>query len=253
MHLGGALEAEGEIAASLDSYRRAAMLAPHLAETHYNVGNALRLLGRPAPAREAWERSLQQNPDFLDALLNLAAHYQDAGDWEQTWLLLDRAEAVQPRSAEVWRRKGLARKLNGDMAGAERDYRRALKLDQTMAEAHYNLANLSYEAGRIDSAGRHYTRALRHNAAHHGAATNLALMLINAGDAAAAVRICRDALRHTPDQSKLFYLLASALDAQGQTSEALVNFRIFLRFRDARGSVLLAVQRRIEQLEAIHK
>ena len=253
MHLGGALEAEGEIAASLDSYRRAAMLAPHLAETHYNVGNALRLLGRPAPAREAWERSLQQNPDFLDALLNLAAHYQDAGDWEQTWLLLDRAEAVQPRSAEVWRRKGLARKLNGDMAGAERDYRRALKLDQTMAEAHYNLANLSYEAGRIDSAGRHYTRALRHNAAHHGAATNLALMLMNAGDAAAAVRICRDALRHTPDQSKLFYLLASALDAQGQTSEALVNFRIFLRFRDARGSVLLAVQRRIEQLEAIHK
>jgi tetratricopeptide (TPR) repeat protein len=229
------------------------MLAPHLAETHYNVGNALRLLGRPAPAREAWERSLQQNPDFLDALLNLAAHYQDAGDWEQTGLLLDRAEAVQPRSAEVWRRKGLARKLNGDMAGAERDYRRALKLDQTMAEAHYNLANLSYEAGRIDSAGRHYTRALRHNAAHHGAATNLALMLINAGDAAAAVRICRDALRHTPDQSKLFYLLASALDAQGQTSEALVNFRIFLRFRDARGSVLLAVQRRIEQLEAIHK
>ena len=208
---------------------------------------------RRAPAREAWERSLQQNPDFLDALLNLAAHYQDAGDWEQTWLLLDRAEAVQPRSAEVWRRKGLARKLNGDMAGAERDYRRALKLDQTMAEAHYNLANLSYEAGRSDSASRHYTRALRHNAAHHGAATNLALMLINAGDAAAAVRICRDALRHTPDQSKLFYLLASALDAQGQTSEALVNFRIFLRFRDARGSVLLAVQRRIEQLEAIHK
>ena len=90
------------------------------------------------------------------------------------------------------------------------------------------------------------------NPGHFSVEINSVLFALG-GDAAAAVRICRDALRHTPDQSKLFYLLASALDAQGQTSEALGNFRIFLRFRDARGSVLLAVQRRIEQLAAIHK
>lgn len=253
MHLGGALEAEGDIAAALDGYRQAAVLAPQVAETHYNVGNALRLMGHPAQARQAWERSLRQNPDFLDALLNLAAYHQDAGDWEQTWALLDRAEAVQPRSAEVWRRKGLARKLTGDVAGAETAYLRVLELDPTMAEASFNLANLYYEQRRIVAAARYYSLALRHNPAHHGAAYNLADLRLNGGDPAAAQRICRDALRHTPGQSKLFYLLARALDVQGQTVEALASYRIFLRSRDAQSSVLLTVQRRIEQLEAIHR
>ncbi len=259
LHLGGALEEQGDIVGALDSYREAARLAPGRAETHYNLGNALRLTGHPLQARRSWERSLQQNPRFLDALLNLAAHHQGLGDWDQVWDLLARAEQVRPRSPEVWRRKGLALRLTDDVAGAESAYLRALELDPRLAEAHHNLANLYNPAnghfkGRGDEAQRHYQIALQQNAGHHGAANNLADLLLNAGDPVAAERICREviglaALRHTPGQTKLYLQLGRALEAQGRTAEALGNYRVFVRSRAAPAALRQAVQQRIEQLE----
>jgi tetratricopeptide (TPR) repeat protein len=256
LHFGGAQEQRGEIVAALDSYRRAAALAPKVAETHYNVGNALRLTNRMPQARKAWERSLQLDHNFIDALLNLAAFHQGAGDWEKVWSLLGRAEAARPNFAEVWRRKGLARKVNGDLAGAKRDYLRALELDPSRSETQFNLANLYFEEGQMSAAAGHYELALQHNPAHHGAATNLGLLHIDAGNGAAAEKIARnmlrlDALRHTAGQSKLFYVLARALDAQGKTAEALINYRVFLRTpQAARTSGTDEIRQRVQQLEA---
>jgi tetratricopeptide (TPR) repeat protein len=260
MHLGGAQEAEGAIVAALDSYRQATRLGSRVAETHYNLGNALRLTRHAAQARQSWERSLQLDPTFLDALLNLAGSYQEAGDWEQTWALLNRAEAFHPHSPEVWRRKGVAFfRGNDDVERARSAYDRALELDPTSAEAHHNLANLYYGERRFGDAARQYTLALRYNDAHHGAAYNLAeLKLSEMGDPEGAEQICRqmlahDSLRHTPGETKFFYLLARVLDVQGQMVEALANYRIFLSFRAAQAPLLEWVQNRIEQLEASHR
>lgn len=260
MHLGGAQEAEGSVVAALDSYRQATRLGSDVAETHYNLGNALRLTRHPAQARQAWERSLQLDPTFVDALLNLAASYQEAGDWKQTWALLNRAEAAHPHSPEVWRRKGVAFfRGNDDVERARTAYLRALELDPTSAETHYNLGNLYHRERRFGDADRQYSLALRYNGAHHGAAYNLAELKLSAmGQAEAAEQICRqmlalESLRHTPGETKFFYLLARALDAQGKTVEARTNYRIFLRFRAAQAPLLEWVQNRIEQLKASHR
>ena len=255
MHLGGALEAQGEIVGALDSYRQAARLQPNVPETHYNLGNALRLTGHLPQARQAWERSLQQDPTYLESLLNLAAFHQDAGDWEHTWALLGRAERAHPQSPEVWRRKGLGLRVTGEGTRAEAAYLHSLELDPAWVETHYNLANQYYDERRLAEAKRHYTLALQFQPAHHGAANNLADLLLQTGDPVAAERLCRntlrlDALRHTSGQSKLFYQLARALQAQGKLADALTNYRVFLRSRSASAAVMEDVRRRIEGLES---
>ncbi len=258
MHFGGALEAEGDIVGALDRYRRAVELQPDVPETHYNLGNALRLTGHISQARQSWERSLQQDPTFLESLLNLAAFHQQAGDWEQTWEFLRRAEAAYPQSAEVWRRKGLALRLNGAGAQAETAFLHALELDPDWVETHFSIGNLYHNEGRLGDAARHYTIALQLRPAHHGAAYNLADLRLREGDAEAAERICRstlrlDALRHTSGQSKLFYLLARALDAQGRSADALINYGVFLHAGNGPASVLTEVQSRMEQLKASNR
>jgi cytochrome c-type biogenesis protein CcmH/NrfG len=134
-----------------------------------------------------------------------------------------------------------------------------LELDPTSAETHYNLGNLYHRERRFGDADRQYSLALRYNGAHHGAAYNLAELKLSAmGQAEATEQICRqmlalESLRHTPGETKFFYLLARALDAQEKTVEALTNYRIFLRFRAAQAPLLEWVQNRIEQLKASHR
>lgn len=258
MHYGGALEADGDLAAALGHYRIAATLQPDVAETHYNLGNALRLTGQPAKARLSWERSLQQDPAYVDALLNLAASYQDEGDWDQVWSLLGRAEAAQPGSAEIWRRKGVALRLTGDVEGAQRAYERALELNPYRGEIHYNLANLHYAQGRTAAAASQYEQALQIEPAHHGAAFNLADLRLRAGDPAKAERVCRrvlklDVLRHAPGRSKLYYLLAMALEQQGKRLEALANYRTYLASPSGHPAARATAQQRIEYLESIQR
>lgn len=255
MHLGGALEARGDIVGALDQYRLAVTLQPDHAETHYNLGNALNTLRRRDQARHSWERALEIDPTFFDAVINLSAWHLDGGDWQHAWALLERADRIRPESVEVWRRKGVARRAIGDQEGAERAYRHAVRLDPTNAETHYNLGNLLVDTGRADEAERSYRRALSLNPAHHGAVYNLALLLLRNERPVEAEQVCQQALqlsalRHTPGEIKLYHALGWALDAQQKTAPAIAAYRRFVNAAAAQPAVLRAVQQRIDLLES---
>lgn len=250
LHLGGARESMGDVAGALASYREAARLAPERAETHYNLGNALRLAHQVVAARHEYERSLDLRPSFLDARLNLATLHQETGQLDEARHLLSQARQLAPESAEVWRRLGVLARAEGDTGRAEAAYRQALELDPNHAETCYNLANLLDERGLGAAAAGLYARALVAEPRHHRAANNLALLAMEAGDAVAAERICTDALRLSPGQSKLYYLLATAQEAQGKRLAALSSYRACIAAPDARADVREAVRQRIAQLEA---
>ena len=102
----------------------------------------------------------------------------------------------------------------------------------------------------MGDAAQHYEAALQYRPSHPGAAYNLADLHLRTGDPVAAEGVCRRALRHTSAQSKLYFLLGLALEARGQTADALTNYRVFLRSGAARGSVLEDVRQHIERLES---
>jgi tetratricopeptide (TPR) repeat protein len=70
-NLGIALKRVGRFAEAVSSYRRAIRIKPDYAEAHYNLGNALKHLGQLHDAEASFRRAVQLKPDFIDAQSNL--------------------------------------------------------------------------------------------------------------------------------------------------------------------------------------
>jgi tetratricopeptide (TPR) repeat protein len=102
-NLGNTLRSLGRLDDAVAAYNVAARMNPGSAETHYNLGNALRDLGRYDEALAAFDRAANLAKPRYDAPLvnkaNLLAEMGQAADSVNT---VNRALAVNPRSANAW-------------------------------------------------------------------------------------------------------------------------------------------------------
>ncbi|SFK01243.1 O-linked N-acetylglucosamine transferase, SPINDLY family protein [Bradyrhizobium sp. cf659] len=109
------------------------------------LGNALQLhkKGLLPEARAAYRQLLQLAPNQFIALHMLGVLESDAKNYQQAEILLSRAVAVDPRSADAHMSRGVA--LNGQRRHdeARESYRRALALRPNYALALSNLGNAS--------------------------------------------------------------------------------------------------------------
>ena len=133
-------ETRGFVQAKLDytrqaiqSYARALELEPDSAKAHLGLGVSQRLAGNTREARETFERGIRQFP------MN-ASFYQEFG------LLLAKAgnsgdEAARTRSAAL--------------------LRKALDLDASLVEPHYQLGQLALAQGNPEEAARHFESAVQ--------------------------------------------------------------------------------------------
>ena len=177
MHLGGAMEAAGELEAALAQYRKAAEIDPGVALAHYNLANALIRSGRIDEARDRYEHGLELNPTFLHGLVNLAALEVTDGRLSRADALLAKAQALHPSSAFVHHQLGALYTASGKPAEAEKAYREAIRQDPLMVGSHYNLANLYFDLGELEESARFYESALAIEPSHTGALRNLAIVL----------------------------------------------------------------------------
>ena len=118
---------------AINSYTRALELDPGSAKAHLGLGVAQRLAGSNREAGETFQRGIRQFP------LN-ASFYQEYG------LLLAKAgdsgdEAARSRSATL--------------------LRKALDLDASLVEPHYQLGQLALTQGNPEEAARHFESAVR--------------------------------------------------------------------------------------------
>jgi len=86
-----------------------------------------------------------------------------------------------PLSAAEHNDLGYYYETGGHTDLAQREYRKALKLDPHLARARVNLGNLEAGAGRWGAAEDHYRRALRDAPADADALNNLAVALMRQG------------------------------------------------------------------------
>ena len=131
---------EGREGLAANAYERSLELNPNRADTLYNYAN---LLKDEAPERAAqlYRRSLVIEPTAASAwhnygtALNSLKHFNDALVSLRLSLLLD------PVVADVWCNLGLAYFGLEDFSSAERAFRHAIALDASHAASHTNLGN----------------------------------------------------------------------------------------------------------------
>ncbi|RXG92915.1 tetratricopeptide repeat protein [Bradyrhizobium zhanjiangense] len=138
------------------------------------LGHALQLhkMGLFPEAQAAYRQLLQLAPNQFIALHMLGTLESDAKNYQQAEILLSRAVAVDPRSAEAHMSLGVARNGLRRHDEARESYRKALALRPNYALALSNLGNASVALDLVQEALESYDKALAINAnlaeAHNG-------------------------------------------------------------------------------------
>ncbi|MBI5278438.1 MAG: tetratricopeptide repeat protein [Burkholderiales bacterium] len=113
-------------------------------------------LSDPAVAESTYLQALALAPDLEDAYLNLGAMWAAAGRFSEVVRLSDAALRHCPGSALVQFNRGVALDHLERLEEAAACYERSLALDPSLADAHFNLAQLHQQAGDERGALRHY-------------------------------------------------------------------------------------------------
>ena len=221
--LGAALLMLGKDAVS--ALQMAAEILPDDCETHSNLGNALRELGRLDEAEVSCRRALEIKPDFADAHNNLGIILQRSGRLDEAQSCYLKAAEINPNYAEALVNLGNNYLDQGRLDEAMDSYYRALKINPDYAEAYYDLGITLQRLGRLNESEAMYRRALQINPNYIKAHNNLGLTLHDSGRPSEAEISFLNALQINPGYVEAHNNLGNALMSMNRLDEAEASFR----------------------------
>ena len=155
LHLGRLLCRHERLAEARDCYRRVLERDPGASWALLELGRLQEIQGRPEQARRLFRRALKDNPAFFRAYDALARSFLDQGDAVRAREVLEEALAQRgggnaPRQALL----GRLRYQQGDFAGAEAAFAKALELKPRFRPAQHQLyrGRALVALGRLDEA-----------------------------------------------------------------------------------------------------
>ena len=139
-NLGVTFNGLGQPRDAIVEFGRALALDGTLARAWFNLGVAHASLGEMAMARRAYQRGLDLDPLNPRALYNLAILDAREGRLEESVAGLERAAAIDDRSADLHNELGRAYLAVGRSADAVRQFEWSLELDPASEASRANLA-----------------------------------------------------------------------------------------------------------------
>ena len=149
----------------------------------------LQLEGRVLESIEQYEQALANDPDLVQAHLNLINLYTQTGQGDQ----------------------------------AERHYRRVMSLNPNIADAHYSYAALQFQRGQRAESEAALLQALEINPAHYEARFSLGVLYEAQGRSGEAIRQHELALTHRPNGVGAHVRLGRLLLRQGEVTRGLAS------------------------------
>ncbi len=164
---------------------------PGDATLHFVMGNVERSLGRSEESIVHYIDSINLNPRYSDAYLNLGSSYEDLGRVTQ---------AIQ-------------------------HYEKAIEHDRRNFLAFHHLASIHYSLGDADQAIEGYLRALRVNPMHVSSNTRLGSIFRDLGQPERAMKLYQLALDAEPECVDALNGLGTTLRLRGSKAQAVEQFK----------------------------
>jgi protein O-mannosyl-transferase len=205
-NLGNVLTLAGDPAAAVSELERALALKPDFATAHFNLGNALRAVDRHAEAIAHYAEAIRLVPDYPAAHNNLAVELSEAG----------RPGEAIPHFEQALRAKPGAMSTRESVLRALDRYGRELAA-----------------GGRWADAAANARRALELEPRAVPVREALAVALTNLAQLAEAVRVLEEGVRLDPNSAALHDDLGRLLRSLGRNREALEQFELAAKLRDA--------------------
>ena len=150
----------GDFSRALMPLRKSIALAPYDPESHNNLGNTLRALGKLSEADAAYRQAANLNPNYGDAFSNLALVLRDLDRLGEAEISLHRAISLQPNTPEIRFNLGVTLKELGRLDEAEVSLKEAIKLRPEFADAHKSLGNVLRDLSKLDEALNHHRKSV---------------------------------------------------------------------------------------------
>lgn len=221
--LGTALQLQGKDALAV--LRRTVELAPHDAEAHSSLGNALQGARQYQAAIASYQQALALQPEFAEAHSNLGGALQALGQLAEAADSYRRAIAARPGYALAHFNLGNILLALDDAAGATQSYQHAAELAPDDAEIHFKLGQSLYAQAQYDAAADAFRSAIALQPHYPEATTGLAAALLAGGDVEQAEDYYRAALALEPDSAEAQFRVGMCLQMQEQHERALPALR----------------------------
>jgi tetratricopeptide (TPR) repeat protein len=137
-------ESQNQIEEALKEYRAAG--------DHFFAARLLAQNVRLPEAETEYQMALQADPQNHRAMADLAMLYVQKGEYEKALPLLNRLLQQYPTDAEGWADLGKVQHKMGQIQEAVRSFGKALELDPSLNNVHYQLASVYRTLGRSDLA-----------------------------------------------------------------------------------------------------
>ena len=172
----------GDYEDALIAMRRMLRVGGESAVIHFNIGVALRELGRVDEEVAAYDKALAQRPRFFEAWFNRGNALRTLGRQHEAIASFGHAIDIRPDCAEAFNNRGNALGELHRYDEALDSFERALTLRPDYADAHSNRGNALEGLGRHADALRSYENAQRYAPDHADAHYNESLCRLLTGD-----------------------------------------------------------------------
>jgi tetratricopeptide (TPR) repeat protein len=191
---------------------------------HYNLGLALRELGRLEDAVASYGKALAIKPDYIEAESNRGNALQELGRLDDAVDSHKKVLTINPDYAEAHFNLGNALHQLGRLEDAADSYRRAVQLKPEFAAAHNNLGSVFHDQEKLDEAEQCFLRSLDENPDATETLVNLGTTLLKLARREEAVGCYSDAIELKPDFAKAYNCLGNALKELGRHDAAVETY-----------------------------
>ena len=165
-NLGHLAQVREHLAEAVTCYRTTLELDPDHMPAMFNLGNALRSMGKPEEAEAAYRRLLARDPlpddpEFFKAPSNLGQVLCEQNRYAEAEMAFRQALALKPDSAVDFASLGRVLMHQKNPSAAEEAYRQALNLEPTLLDASTGLAELHRQSSDTKQAAAVYSELLK--------------------------------------------------------------------------------------------
>ena len=236
-NLGEALRLRGRPQEAVPEHRTAIRLQDN-AHSRCGLATALTHLGKPDEAVAEFREAIRLQPDYAVAYCNLGVALKRMGRLDEAIEEFKAALRLDPDDAESHMNLGNVYKLKNMFDESIREHREAIRLDKNLPDVHYNLGNALKAKGDFDEAMAAYKEAIRQNPNDAAAHSGVGGVWYAKGRPDEAVAAFREAVRLEPNDIDFRGNLAVGLLGKRAWAEAIAAMNEVLRLDPKRADVL---------------
>jgi tetratricopeptide (TPR) repeat protein len=230
-NLGFYYSEKGRISDAMVEYQKSLDINSQYPDALNNMGHTLAALRRHAEALPLYEAALRLQPHQVEVRNNYGNSLSDLGRIDEAIEQYHQVLEKAPLHADANNNLGIALAMKGQLQEAMAHFRTAITNKQNYAGAHSNLGNALAALHQLDEAVAQYQICLQLNPKDAQAHNNLANVLVEQGRAAEAVGHYEEAIRLRADNPEAHYNLGLSLRRLNRPQEARRHLEEALRLR----------------------